>query len=244
MATGRVRGGVVAEDELVERFGAWRVRYARNRVREPGDTSAVRAVAAELPDPRPVFTVHRRARHEAAHAVVALARNAAIEYANVTVVGEVGGGVGWTAYPRPARADHLWDILLVGLAGHVVDVDAGHSNDDCASKDLLLVGRAAFELVAGGHRPEGYDGPLELHAIVTAAREEARRIATERSAAIDRVAAGLVEHRRLHDWEIRELAGPVESIGDTMIRPDRIGRPRAGPPGHRLGGAGDGPVMS
>lgn len=203
----------VAEDDLVARFGEWRARYARDRVADPANTSAVVAIAASLPDPRPVFTAARRARHEAGHAVIALARDAAIASANIRLVGRVGGGVRWTGYPRASRADHLWDILVIGLAGHVVDVDAGHWDDGCASGDLAAVHGAAFELVVNGHRPDGYDGPLELWAVVEAARSEVRRITAERSDAIDRVSAGLVERQYLRDWQVRALADPVEHSG-------------------------------
>ena len=218
MASGRalLRGRGAAEDGLVERFGEWRAAYALCRVRDTRDTSTVVTVAAGLPDPGPVFTVHRRARHEAAHAVVAIARDAAIAYANIAVVGEVGGTVRWRGYPRSSRADQLWDMLVVGMAGHVVDVDAGHGNDACASRDLTVVGQAAFELVVNGHRPEGYDGPLELRDVVDAARTEARRITIERAAAIGRVASALAQQKWLRDWQIRELCDPVEDCGVVL----------------------------
>ncbi|HEY5857736.1 MAG TPA: hypothetical protein VIW24_27795, partial [Aldersonia sp.] len=215
LTSARLGGMASAEDEIVKRFGEWRAQYARLRARDPGDSAEVRMIAASLPDPAPVYTAMRRARHEAGHAVAAIARGAAIAHAHIHVGGGIGGQVQWTGYPRTDRADCLWDALVIALAGHVVDVDAGHTNDACSSSDMEAVQRAAFELVVNGHRPEGYDGPLDVYGVVDAARSAARRIVTEQAAAIGRVAVGLVEQKCLHDGQIRALLDLVEDSGGS-----------------------------
>ncbi|MFT4284311.1 MAG: hypothetical protein QM598_05695 [Protaetiibacter sp.] len=169
-------------------------------------TGAV-AVAAKAEERTPEgFPDARRARHEAAHAVVALALGLQNVRANIAIRGIVGGQVDYDRDLASATpvADQAFERMIINFAGQIVDVDAGHA-DWGAVADMGAVVEAAFLVVSTGARPERLQGEVTIDSLARQASEAAACILEVHRAAVDRIQSALVEHRVLADAQLRAL---------------------------------------
>lgn len=136
-----------------------------------------------------------RARHEAAHAVVALAYGMTVHSANILMIGRVGGQVHWSAPDTTltAPAEGLWARIVIGLAGMAMEHGEGVHGpgpDDDIQNAMLC----AMKIICIGRRPQAYpSGGLTVEGIITGATTEAVRILDLNAAAVDRIQTMLLE---------------------------------------------------
>jgi hypothetical protein len=134
-----------------------------------------------------MITIARVARHEAGHAVVALARGCIVEWSYASVDG------GKTRIGVPENLKEVWNVAAISMAGALAD---GHemppgdahrvaalrlSTDDLAlieSRTLALVElyAPAIEAVAAGLRARGQLSGLAIRRAALRASPELRRI--------------------------------------------------------------------
>lgn len=165
---------------------AWEAWQARGRIDGPG-----------------------RARHEAAHAVVARALGHTILSADIRHAGDRSGHVEFVP-PLPSRGmgPDLWDELTIAVAGSALDLAEGRRHAG-SRDDIQLAEATAAALISTGHTPEGADGPLETIARATAAaRDRATRILTDHRDQIDVLAAALIRRRWLTGRQIHDILRP------------------------------------
>lgn len=162
---------------------AWEAWQARGRIDGPG-----------------------RARHEAAHAVVARALGHTILSADIRHAGDRSGHVEFVP-PLPSRGmgPDLWDELTIAVAGSALDLAEGRRHAG-SRDDIQLAEATAAALISTGHTPEGADGPPGTIARATAAaRDRAARILTDHRDQVDVLAAALIRRRRLTGRQIHDL---------------------------------------
>ncbi|MDH6284602.1 hypothetical protein [Prescottella agglutinans] len=162
------------------------------------------------PAERDPDSVERRARHEAAHVVVALATGASICSASVGIraIGTTSGGYVESVAPLADPADRVWALLRISLAGQVHDLRHGY-RDGGSSIDMTNAERHARHLASAGLRPPGFDEELTISALVAAARAEVETILNDHADAVTRIADLLAENadqgRVLRDPDLRPL---------------------------------------
>ena len=147
-----------------------------------------------------------RARHEAAHAVVARALGHTVTCADIRHAGDRSGRVEFVP-PLPSRGmgPDLWDELTIAMAGSALDLAEGRHHAG-SRDDIQLAEATAAALISTGHTPEGADGPLGTIARATAAaRARAARILTDHRDQVDVLAAALIRRRRLTGRQIHDL---------------------------------------
>ena len=162
---------------------AWEAWQARGRIDGPG-----------------------RARHEAAHAVVARALGHTILSADIRHAGDRSGHVEFVP-PLPSRGmgPDLWDELTIAVAGSALDLAEGRRHAG-SRDDIQLAEATAAALISTGHTPEGADGPPGTIARATAAaRDRAARILTDHRDQVDVLAAALIRRRQLTGRQIHDL---------------------------------------
>lgn len=147
-----------------------------------------------------------RARHEAAHAVVARALGHTVTCADIRHAGDRSGRVE-SVPPLPSRGmgPDLWDELTIAMAGSALDLAEGRHHAG-SRDDIQLAEATAAALISTGHTPEGADGPPGTIARATAAaRARAARILTDHRDQVDILAAALIRRRRLTGRQIHDL---------------------------------------
>ncbi len=164
---------------------------------------AVSTVAAELAAAERGFPVERRARHEAAHAVIAMVKGKKDVRANVSLFGEIGGTVDFET-PIMPLSDATYIDMLISFGGQIVDLEAGHY-DGGSRNDMRHVTDSALLIISTDQKPAGYDGLLTTDALVRAARKEAEQLLDEHVDAVDRVTHALLKHHRLTDSDLTLL---------------------------------------
>ncbi len=170
------------------------------------------------------LALERRARHEAAHAVVAHVLGCTVTRADVLVEGGVGGSVHFEL-PVPVLPDHeaAWVSMRATLAGRTIDYSRGE-HDRGASSDVQRALLHAAVIVSAGLRPAGYTGGLTTDELLAAASDDAHRILTTHADVVEEITAALVAHSVLGSHDLRAiwcrtdgataagLAGPIEAM--------------------------------
>ena len=164
------------------------------------------------PDDRNPDSVERRARHEAAHAVVALATGASIRRASVgfqkSAGGTVLGGIVESVAPLADPRVRVWTLLRINLAGQALDLRNGY-RDSTSSLDMANVERHAQFMVSADLRPPGFSGELTVSALIDAARADVEAILNDHADAVSRIARLLAENADqggiLRDPDLRPL---------------------------------------
>ena len=171
------------------------------------------------------------ARHEAAHAVIALAMGASIHEAVIYPArdgeGSSSGNVDHIG-PLADSETQLWASLHISLAGMVLDHRCGR-RDGGSAADVHHADLAALQLISAGIRPPGYDGEMTTVSLIAAATTAVGDLLDVHAGAIDRIADALLDSVALplRDCDIRPL---------FALSPVSAGRPAAptlsAPPKH------------
>jgi hypothetical protein len=171
-------------------------------------------------DPR--FDRERRARHEAAHAVVAHAMGCTVLAATVEPGPANEGRVQFVLpIPRLPAHDSAWVSMVSVLAGRVVDHERG-AFDEGSTQDVWQASHDAAVIISAGRAPRGYQGKLSTDGLLAAAGELCGQIVQHNWLVIDMLAVRLlISHpgtvsgpdlrQLLHDtWTLwpREVEGP------------------------------------
>ena len=147
-----------------------------------------------------------RARHEAAHAIVARALGHTVTCADIRHAGDRSGRVE-SVPPLPSRGmgPDLWDELTIALAGSALDLAEGRHYAG-SRDDIQMAEATAAALISTNHTPEGADGhPGTIARATAAARARAARILTDHRDQVDVLAAALIERRALTGRQIHDL---------------------------------------
>lgn len=147
-----------------------------------------------------------RARHEAAHAVVAHSLGHTILSADIRHAGDRSGRVE-SVPPLPSRGmgPDLWDELTIAMAGSALDLAEGRHHVG-SRDDIQMAEATAAALISTNHTPEGADGPPGTIARATAAaRARAARILTDHRDQVDILATALIERRALTGRQVHDL---------------------------------------
>lgn len=166
--------------------------FSRSEVVALGAMGAGVAAVADRGDleTRPI-----RARHEAAHAVVALAFGMTVHRVDILVRNNSGGQVHWSApdsrHCEPV--DGMWARIVIGLAGMVVEHGDG-VHDTGPDDDIRNAMLYAMKIICVGSRPQTYPtGEFTVEGIFTAASKEAERILDRNAEIVERIQARLLE---------------------------------------------------
>lgn len=153
----------------------------------------------------------RRARHEAAHAIVAHELGCTVTDATIKQSGDFGGRANFILpVPFPPVQDGAWILITALLAGQ--STDHAHGLHDGGSRgDIAQVIELAATIISTGRTPAGYDGPLTSDALILAARARADEILAARADELASLTAELVEHRTMAGAAIRAVLGPVRA---------------------------------
>lgn len=163
------------------------------------------AMAALRRDPTSSYDLglERRARHEAAHVAVALAVGREDVSTDLFIRGASGGQTRYSCGDAPL-ADATFEDMIIGYAGHLVDVDAGHFDRGSLGDMRSLIEQAVL-ILSTGQRPALHNGELTIDGLVRCARQAAQRILAQHQEDVDRIAAALAEQHALDDTQLREL---------------------------------------
>ncbi|WP_238423089.1 hypothetical protein [Gordonia sp. 'Campus'] len=164
----------------------------------------------------------RRARHEAAHTVAALALGATVHSVDIRTRSNSTGGVTETIVPDLSYGDRQWLRLVISVAPYTADVDA-HRELSTAGTELDLVdarGRA-LTLLALDHHPKGVDADLSSDGLLVAAIARARDILDAHRNELDAITAALLEHTALDAAALDELwphhLAPATDAGGVRV---------------------------
>lgn len=169
---------------------------------------AMGAFAARTVDPPVGPELERFARHEAAHAVVAIALGMTAVTADIHTVGDRGGRVTYEPDEDLTVHEQSFDALVFGFAGQLADHSTGHF-DQGSMRDMGLQQLRMMTIIATGQRPERHTGPLTVEALIESTRTEAELLLTQHAAAHERITEALIADRALNDQRLRELAESV-----------------------------------
>jgi hypothetical protein len=190
-------------------------RRLRWRLRTPVAVSAGAPAGTLVPTPHGQasrkqgdWSVERRARHEAAHAVACAWAGDRVQLVDVHEVAGRGGRMVPEHAQKP-YADHSWGLLVTLVAGQLVDVESG-THDYGASNDIAQALEAVAAILSTGQRPTGYTGDLTSDGLFTAARKEAAAAIAQHADVVDAVAAALIAN------PARPLCG---SALDALLEP-------------------------
>jgi len=204
---------------LVTAFAVPAIGVALGRILTPARGSAAGqaqfARDGEAPGVGSPYPLERSARHEAAHAVAALALGGYVYSVDVRASGGIGGACRSDPAPDWALEDQMWARLVVSVAGNVVDLSGGW-HDLGATNDLDLALRQVAAVISIGRKPSGYAGPLRFDDLLAGARDIAHEILDENGAAMDALTERLVAtagHRTLLPKDLNHVR--------EMVRPHR-----------------------
>jgi ATP-dependent Zn protease len=162
-------------------------------------------VQAAEPDP----ILARTAGHEAGHALAACVL--AIPFARVALgeAGESAGRVVGIVYPDETRLDRrAVEDFLVYLAAGSAAVELLHGRG-------VVSGGTEDRLQAEYWAARAFPRPLDYRRNLAVAKERARALLGERRAALETVAAALLERRELAAAEVRRLVDSPGALPDA-----------------------------
>ena len=149
-----------------------------------------------------------RARHEAAHAVVAHSLGHTILSADIRHAGDRGGRVE-SVPPLPSRGagPDLWDALTITVAGNVLDLTEGRRNIS-ARDDIRAAETIAAAMISTGHAPDPDAPPRTIARAADDARARANWILITHKNQVNALAAALIERRALTGRQVHDLLRP------------------------------------
>lgn len=162
--------------------------------------------------------LERRARHEAAHAVVgAWAGN---QILSVDVLDGPGRGGQCHSTPNEGPiSDSAFGLMCLAVAGNLVDTEHGHF-DTGAQDDMGTLLRAAAAVISTGKPPTGYRSILTSDALISTARGVAQDALARLGHVVEDLVAALLANptRVLAGEQLEQLLEPV-----TSARPADLG---------------------
>ena len=149
-----------------------------------------------------------RARHEAAHAVVAHSLGHTILSADIRHAGDRGGRVE-SVPPLPSRGagPDLWDALTITVAGNVLDLAEGRHNIS-SRDDIRAAETIAAAMISTGHAPDPDAPPRTIARAADDARARANWILITHKSQVNALAAALIERRALTGRQVHDLLRP------------------------------------
>jgi len=151
----------------------------------------------------------RRARHEAAHAIVAHELGCTVTDVTIERAGDSGGRANFILpVPFPTVQDGAWILITALLAGQSTD-HARRLYDGGSRGDITQVTQLVATILSTGLKPAGYDGPLTSDALILVARARADEILAARDEELAVLTAQLVEQRTMSGAAARAVLGPV-----------------------------------
>ena len=149
-----------------------------------------------------------RARHEAAHAVVAHSLGHTILSADIRHAGDRGGRVE-SVPPLPSRGagPDLWDALTITVAGNVLDLAEGRHNIS-SRDDIRAAETIAAAMISTGHAPDPDAPPRTIARAADDARARANWILITHKNRVNALAAALIERRALTGRQVHDLLRP------------------------------------
>lgn len=160
------------------------------------------------------FQLERRARHEAAHAAVALHHGKPTVRADVIRNHRVGGTVSYGSVTGDL-ADIAFQNMQISFAGQIVDL-ADKYFDGGSQDDMRHITDHAMMILSTGERPEGFTGSITAERLVRSARAESAAIVAKHEAAIERITAALIEKRVLNHADLSALMKrPEQADGEV-----------------------------
>ena len=146
-----------------------------------------------------------RARHEAAHAVVARALGHTVTCADIRHAGDRGGRVE-SVPPLPSRGagPDLWDALTITVAGNVLDLAEGRHNIS-SRDDIRAAETIAAAMISTGHAPDPDAPPRTIARATDDARARANWILITHKNQVNALAAALIERRALTGRQVHDL---------------------------------------
>lgn len=175
-----------------------------------------------MPDDRDEATRRRTARHEAAHAVVALHGGGTNLHVDIRqTIGSNGVGSGGRLSFRTDHLSHVeghWLTMQIAHAGNIVDQEISHQRDDGAMGDMSTGLTAAAGVLSTGQRPDGYTGNLSTDALMAGARQQARETLTEQRDALDALTEALLDPRNQGHLNHQQIYSTVAESGTPVVR--------------------------
>lgn len=151
--------------------------------------AAIRAISTDAPD----FSNDRRARHEAAHALVSALCGHSVESADIrTGVGDVGGNVSTSFAQTGTFSDVMLERMMVSEAGRVVDLEAGH-RDIGSRNDMDESFSCAMSIISADQAPTGFDGELSPVPLLAHAATRAAELIDQHRDALDDLGKALAD---------------------------------------------------
>lgn len=161
--------------------------------------------------------LERRARHEAAHAVVgAWAGN---QILSVDVLDSPGRGGRCISAPiEGSIPDSAFGLMCLVVAGNLVDTEHGHF-DTGAQDDMQVLLRAAAAVISTGKPPTGYRSILTSDALISTARGVAQDALARFGHVVDDLVAALLANptRVLAGEQLEQILEPVTSARPTDL---------------------------
>ena len=171
----------------------------------------------------PVEERKRRARHEAAHTVAALALGATVRSVDIHTRDNSTGGVTESAIPTTlSYGDRQWLRLVIAVAPYTADIDAERDLSTAGTElDLADARMRALTLLSLDHHPDGVHGDFSSDGLLLAAVARARDILDAHRNELDAITAALLEHTSLDSAAVDELwphhLAPVTDDGGVRV---------------------------
>lgn len=175
-------------------------------------TIVARADAMAKANARPGrMSDQRRARHEAAHAVVAHHSGLVVTSVNIAVSGSFGGRCNASTPPATTCQDAAMAQLQFAVAGARLDQRSG-DHDRASESDFGSIAREIAAIQSTGLAPAGFTGPLTFDALIAHAMGVVDLVLDCHGEQIDEIADRLTARRQLAHHDIRDQLAIVRPI--------------------------------
>lgn len=153
----------------------------------------------------------RRARHEAAHAVVAHHVGMLNVRADLHTIGASGGNTSYQHSSTVRLVDLEYSSIMISLAGQVLDFAGGH-HDYGAKGDIEKATESAITIISAGEHPATYRGPLTLDGLIRQARIDTERLLADHRDAVDRITEALLQRTSLDVDDLKQLVDQAAAM--------------------------------
>lgn len=158
-----------------------------------------------------------KARHEAAHAVVARGLGFRVNLVTIEPDSATRSGgrneVDWNSRGPRSAVDALFDLMIVCIASAIAEQDqlaVAAQYDVGPSEDVTRAVAAAARIVAIGCAPTAHQGSLTVDQLLAQASDRARSLLDEHAVDVDAVASALLKERTLELARVNDLTRAAE----------------------------------